>query len=379
MPPSDQPPPPNPRVPYPAVLADQTVRMIARVSTGGDQIRLEFANRNGAQPVLLGKVHSALANADGSLVAGSGREVHFSGSQQVTVLPGARVVSDPVDLSVPPLSHVAVSIHLPEETLTQTVDAIGLMPTFVAAGDQVGNPVLSDAAVLASYFWLRGISVPRSSPAQGAIIAFGDSITEGYATPIGANQSWPDILAERLQADPATAKWSVINTGISGNRLLRAGAGDAGLARFTDDVLSRPGAEWAIVLLSINDINMSIMPGMPPEQAATAEEIIAGLDQLVTRAHFHGLRIAGATVLPTKGLFFYSAEGEAMRQQVNEWIRASGRFDAVIDFDAATRDPVDPLRLNPVFNPGDHVHPNNEGNRAMAEAIDLGIFGRARP
>lgn len=212
----------------------------------------------------------------------------------------------------------------------------------------------------------------------GAIIAFGDSITEGYATTPGANRTWPDLLAERLQGDPALANWSVINTGISGNRVLRTGAGESALARFTEDVLSRPGARWVIVLESINDINMTIMPGMPASQHATADALIAGLDQLVTRAHLHGLKIAGGTVLPTRGLSFYTAEGEAMRHAVNQWIRTSGRFDAVfdavIDFDAATRDPADPRRINPAFDPGDHVHPNDEGNRVMAEAIDLDMF-----
>jgi lysophospholipase L1-like esterase len=290
-------------------------------------------------------------------------------------MPGTRLVSDHVDLPVEPLTKVAVSIYLPDTTPTETMDGIGLEPTYIVDGNRTADEAMDGATAASAYFWLRGLSVPAPAGSRGgAIIAFGDSITEGYATTPGANRSWPELLAERLQADPALAGWSVINTGISGNRVLRTGAGESALARFTEDVLSRPGARWVIVLDSINDINMSIMPGMPASQSATAEELIAGLDQLVTRARLHGLKIAGGTIMPTKGLPFYSQKGEAMRQAVNAWIKTSGRFDAVIDFDSATRDPADPLRIDPRFDPGDHVHPNDEGNRAMAEAIDLAIF-----
>lgn len=368
-----QPAPPNPRVPYPATLEDQTVRMILRTTLGGDRFRLEFANRNGADPVRLGAVHTALAMPDGSLVAGSDRMVTFGGSAELVMGPGTRVVSDPVDLPLGALAHVAVSLFVADSTPTATVDEIGLVPGFIAPGNQSGATTLSGAEPMASYFWLRGLSVPAAGDG-GAIVAFGDSITEGYSTTPGAHLAWPDLLAERLQATDDLQDWSVINTGISGNRVLRSGAGDAAVARFTEDVLTRPGVRWVIVLEAINDINMSIMPGMPASQRATADEIIAGLGQLIDRAHFHGLKIAGGTVMPTRGLPFYTEEGEAMRQAVNHWIRTSGRFDAVIDFDAATRDPADPLRINPAYNPGDHVHPNDAGNRAMAEAIDLDIF-----
>ena len=373
-PPQDSPPPPNPRQPFPTSLDNQTVRMIVRTTVGGERLRLEFANRNGAAPVRLGAVHIAIAAADGEVDPASDRVVTFGGKEDLILQPGTRMVSDHVDLPVPPLTEMAVSIYLPDSTRAETVDEIGLTPTYIAHGNHAASTSLPEPMIASSYFWLRGLSVNAEAEDGGAIIAFGDSITEGYATTPGTYQSWPDLLAERLQAAPGFEGCSVINTGISGNRVLRPGAGDAALTRFTDDVLSRPGARWVIVLEAINDINMSIMPGMPASQAATAPEIIAGLDQLITRAHFHGLRIAGGTIMPTKGLFFYSDEGEAMRAQVNEWIRTSGRFDAVIDFDAATRDPADPLRINPAFDPGDHVHPNDEGNRAMAQAIDLAIF-----
>jgi lysophospholipase L1-like esterase len=170
----------------------------------------------------------------------------------------------------------------------------------------------------------------------------------------------------------------VVNAGISGNRVLRPGAGDAMLARLDADVLTRPGVKWAILLAGINDINMSIIPGLPSDQATDAEGLIAGLDQLVSRLRLHGINVAGGTIMATKGLPFYSEEGERMRQAVNDWIRTSGRFDAVIDFDAATRDPADPLRLRPEIDPGDHVHPNDAGNLLMAEVIDLNLFRGAK-
>jgi len=182
------------------------------------------------------------------------------------------------------------------------------------------------------------------------------------------------LLAERLQADPELKGWGVVNVGISGNRVLRAGVGDAAVARFSEDVLTRPGAKWVLILEGINDINMSIMPGMPDSESVSAQALIDGLGQLIDRAHLHGLKVAGGTILPTKGLPFFSAEGEAIRQEVNTWIRTSGRFDRVIDFDAATRDAADPQRLRLEFDPGDHVHPNDLGNQAMANAIDLNWF-----
>jgi lysophospholipase L1-like esterase len=251
------------------------------------------------------------------------------------------------------------------------------MPTYIAAGDQTAAQAMSAPTVAGSYFWLRGLAVPGDGSGGGTIVALGDSITEGYATTAGAHRSWPELLAERLQRDPGLADWAVVNAGISGNRVLKVGAGDAAVARFDADVLTRPGVKWVIVLESINDINMSIMPGMPPSQAVTADQLIAGLDQLVARAHLHGIRIAGGTIMATKGLPFYNQQGEEMRQAVNRWVRESGRFDAVIDFDAVTRDPADPLRIRPQIDPGDHVHPNDLGNRIMADAIDLSIFHNA--
>lgn len=376
-PPQDEAPPPavpSPFVAFPEDLSNRTVRMIVRSSVGGPEFRLEFANRQQAEPVTFTSIHAALAMRDGAIDAKSDRTVTFNGQDSVTLFPGARVVSDPVQLALAPLTELAVSIHLPDGTTASTVDALALTPSYIAENDQTANAVLDNPIVAGSYFWLRGLTVPAPSASGGTIVAFGDSITEGYATTSGAHQSWPELLAERLQEAPGRSNWAVVNTGISGNRVLRTGAGEAAVARFTEDVISRPGVKWVILLEAINDINMSIMPGMPASQGATADQIIAGLDQMVTRAHLHGIRVAVGTVTPTMGLPFYTPHGEAMRQEVNEWIRSSDRFDMVVDFDAALRDPANPLRLRPAYDSGDHVHPNDKGNQAMADAVDLEGF-----
>ena len=370
----DPPPPRAPFTAYPSSFADQTIRMVVRTTVGGSRFRLEFANIQGRENVTFGTVHAALAGTAGATVPGTDRMVTFGGKPGLTLFPGARAVSDPIDLPLAALAEVAVSIYLPEQTPANTVDPLALMPAYIVDGDRTAASELDRPLLAGSYFWLRGLSVEAAAPAAGTIVALGDSITEGYATTAGAHRSWPELLAERLQSDPELAGWGVVNAGISGNRVLRAGAGDAMLARFDADVLARPGVKWVILLAGINDINMSIIPGIPRDQAASAEEIIAGLDQVATRARLHGIKVAGGTIMATKGLPFYSQEGEGMRQAVNDWIRTSGRFDAVIDFDAATRDPADSLRLRPEIDPGDHVHPNDAGNALMADAIDLHLF-----
>lgn len=386
---SKMPPPapsdlPSPLVRYPHRLVDQTVRMIVRTGAGGGAFRLEFSNAEGQTTVTFDSIHAALAGPGAAIVAGSDRAVTFGGRPELTLFPGARAVSDPVTLAVPALSDIAVSVHVPEATPVNTVHPLGLNPAYIAAGDVTAAASLDHPQRTRSYFWLSGLDVPAArpeartpeagTPEAGTIVVLGDSISDGFRTTPGAHQDWPELLAARLQADPHTAGWGVVNAGISGNRILKAGAGDAAVARFDVDVFARPGVKWVLVLEGINDINDTIMPIMPASEAVTAQQIIDGLSQMIDRAHLHGIQIAGGTILGTKGLPFYTAQGEAMRQAVNRWIRTGGRFDAVIDFDAATRDSRDPDRLRPAFDSGDHVHPNDAGNHAMANAIDLGLF-----
>lgn len=366
-------PPPSPVLPVPATLEDQSVRMIVRSSVGGAQLRLQFANTLGTAPTRLGAVRVALHLGNGRIDRSSERVVTFSGAGDVLLRPGALVVSDPVALALPPLTELAVSIYLPESADTRSSHELGLNTTYVATGNTVSAEVFDAADINRSYFWLTGLDV-LAAPGSGSIVAFGDSITDGYSTTPDAHRAWPALLAARLQADPALAQLGVINMGISGNRVLRHLVGSSALTRFDRDVLARSGVQWLILMEGINDINFTALPGAPESEQASAQQIIDGLSQLVDRAHAHGIKVLGGTLMPMGGLWLHNPMTEAMRQDVNAWIRSSGKFDAVVDFDAVTRDPANPERLHPDFDAGDFIHPNDAGNAAMANAIDIGIF-----
>ncbi len=274
---------------------------------------------------------------------------------------------------MPAQADLVVSLYVAADSGPTTAHPIGLRSAWLAPGNQVTAERLQDASQFRSYLWLAGIDV-LAAPKAAAIVAFGDSITDGFSTTPDADMPWPSLLARRLAAQRNLPPRAVINMGISGNRVLREGAGSSALARFDRDVLSRPGVRWVLLLEAINDIGFSAIPGLPASEKTTAEELIAGYRMLIGRAHLHGLAIIGCTLTPFEGVNTYSEAGERMRQTVNQWIRNSGEFDAVVDFDAATRDPSAPQRLLAKFDSGDHIHPNDAGNQAMADAIDLKLF-----
>ncbi len=290
----------------------------------------------------------------------------------MTVPPGALIVSDPVDLAVPKLTDLAISLYLPEDTGTPSIHPIGLHTNYIAEGEVTAKTSLDASTTTTAYLWLSSVDVLAPTNA-GAIVAFGDSITDGFKTTIDKDQAWPTLLAKRLAATNSTEVLGVLNLGIAGNRVLRDGAGVSALARFDRDVLSRAGVRWMTLLEGINDITFSALPVFSTE-VVTADDLIGGYRQIIERAHMHGIKVAGATIMPVGGVSTYRESGEAVRQAVNQWIRSSGAFDAVIDFDALMRDPADPKRLRPEFDPGDHVHPDDKGNARMADAIDLAIF-----
>ena len=370
-----EPPPPPLLPPYPSSFHDETVRMVVRTSVGGDRLRLTLSNALGQVEVNIGAVHVALRERGSAIVTKTDRAVTFGGKASFSVQPGTLVVSDPVELAVPPLTELAVSLYLPNDTHGVTTHEFALNTTYVVAGNAAAAASLTSPRTNFTYFWLTGVEVLASTDV-GAIVALGDSITDGVTTTFDTQRAWPSLLAAKLQSNPATRHWAVINAGISGNRVRRDVIGRSALGRFDRDVLARPGVEWLVLFEGINDITWSALPAVPDGERATADEIIETLEQIIDRAHARGIKVMGGTLMPMGGLWLHNAQTEAMRQAVNEWIRTSGKLDAVADFDAATRDPRAPERLRPELDSGDHIHPNDAGNAAMADAVDTALFSR---
>jgi lysophospholipase L1-like esterase len=368
-------------VPIPRSLRNQTIRQVARVSLGGNRVRVELSNEYGTQPLVIGAAHVALAGDGVAIRPGSDRPLTFGGEPSVTVPPGAPVLSDPVDLAVEPLGSVAVSLFLPEVTPATTWHNEGVQTAYISSeGDFAGAADFKPAHMLLSRIFLSGIMVDAAPDAR-AVVTFGDSITDGATSTPDANHRWPDFLAERLAE--AGAKVAVLNEGISGARVLSDRMGDNALARFDRDVLSHPRADTVVLMMGINDIGWPDTILVPKSEAApSAQQIITGYEQLIARAHLHGMRIIGATLTPFEDTFrgnplfgYYTEAKEAKRQAVNQWIRTSGAFDGVIDFDAAVRDPQNPKHIRAEFDSGDHLHPQDDGLRAMAAAVDLKLLG----
>jgi lysophospholipase L1-like esterase len=355
----------------PASIEDQTVRMIAHTTIGGRALRIEISNMANVQPLEIGSAHVALDKGDGAILPGTDRAVKFSGNESFVVPPGALFLSDPVDLNLAPFSDLAISLYLPKNTGSPTNHTMGLHTAYISKGNVTGSEAMPEPTKTYSYLWLTGVDV-LAPPESYAIVALGDSITDGFTTTLDGNTAWPALLATRLAANKATRNVAVLNQGISGNQVVRDGAGVSALARFDRDVLGRPGVKWLILLEGINDINIRGRSTGP--DALTSDELIAGYRQIIERAHMNGIKVVGATIMPEEGVPTASERGEEIRQTVNRWIRVKGNFDAVVDFDLVVQDGSHPARINPAFDPGDHIHPNDAGNRAMADAFDLTIF-----
>lgn len=362
----------------PRTLVEQTVRQVARVSLGGDEVRVELSNQYGDEPLTIGAAHVALAGEKGAIKAGSDRPLTFSGLDEITIPPGASVWSDPVALQVEPLGELAVSIYLPKVSPVTTWHRDARQTAYVGGGDQTGNETFDASETTATRIFLSGISV-NADPGARSVVLFGDSITDGDSSTVDANARWPDRLAERLHE--AGIERAVLNEGISGARILRDRMGVNALARFDEDVLSHPRVDTVVLMMGINDIGW---PGtiLTPEgePAPSAEAVIAGYKQLIDRAHAHGVRIIGATLTPFEETFaggilygYYDEEKEKKRVAVNEFIR-SGAFDGVIDFDKVVQDPQNPKRIKAEFDSGDHLHPNDAGYEAMGNAVDLDLL-----
>jgi lysophospholipase L1-like esterase len=362
----------------PAQFNNQTIRQIVHVSVGGNRVRVRLSNEYGNKPLVVGAVHVALQLPGNgpAIVPGSDRVLTFGGRTSVTIPAGAPALSDPVELTVPALSNMAISMHLPLATPVTTFHSLGRQTTYISGpGNFAGAATLPVAQTTESWYFLTGVTVAARRSAS-AVVALGDSITDGFASTVDANRRWPNLLAARLQARPDLRHVAVMDHGISGNRTLHDFIGPNALARFDRDVLAAPGVRWVVVLEGINNIGIPGAFGLPGE-AVSADDIIYGYRQLIDRARERGLKIYGGTLTPFEGTTFpgyYTAAGEAKRQAVNAWIRTSRAFDAVIDFDRAIRDPANPLRMLPAYDSGDHLHPNDAGYQAMANAVNLGLF-----
>ena len=358
-----------PRAPAPpSGFNNQTVRMIVRTSLGGRRVRVHLSNAFGATPLVVGAAHIGLRSKDSAIVAGSDRALAFHGKASVTIPPGAEMISDAVDLDVPKLSDLAISVYASGDTGPASVHSMALHTTYISqAGDFTGAAEIAEATNSQAWPWVSGVDV-MAPAAAGTIIAFGDSITDGATSTPNTDHSWPSLLAQRLASNPATANLAIVNQGISGNRVLGDGAGVSALARFDRDVLAQAGAKYLMILESINDINGGARQG-----TVTADALIGALSQMVERAHTHGIKVIGCTLTPYGNI---NDEGEVMRQAVNAWIRTPGNFDAMVDFDAVIRDAQDPKQFKQGYNNTDKLHPNDAGYQAMADAVDLKLFAQ---
>jgi lysophospholipase L1-like esterase len=357
-------------------FTNQTVRHVTHVSIGGDRVRVRLSNAYGKEPLVIGAAHIALHSTEAAIVAGSDRALSFRGQPSITIPAGALALSDPVRLNVPALSDLAVSIYVPGPTGPTTWHQLGVQTTYISPpGNFAAATDMPVAKTELSRFWLAAVEVSASRKV-GAVVTIGDSITDGFNSTLDANHRWPDYFSQRLNSNRRYGKMAVLNQGISGNRLLHDVFGPDALARYDRDVLAQSGVTHVVLLEGINDFGL---PGVfaPVTETVSADEVITGMQQLAERAHSKGLKIFGGTLTPFEGTIFpgyFTPEKELKRQAVNQWIRTGGAFDAVIDFDLATRDPNNPARLLPAYDSGDRLHPNDAGYKAMAEAVDLSLF-----
>ncbi len=358
-------------------LRDATLRQIVHLSLGGTQLRVRISNRFGSEPLYFSAIHIArpVSAASAKIVEGSEKALTFSGKPDVIVPAGADYLSDPVDFPAAALSDLAISIYLEQLPQQQTGHPGSRATSYLIHGNQVADADLPSAKAFEHWYFIAGVEV-AAAPQAAAIVALGDSITDGHGATTNVNDRWPDILAKRLQANAGNL--AVVNAGIGGNRLLLDSLGPNALARFDHDVLAPAGVRYLIVLEGVNDLGMFAREGSHSraEHDELVRRIIGAYEQMNARAHAHGIKTIGATILPFVGSEFYhpGPEIEADRQAINQWIRTPGHFDSVVDFDMVTRDPHHPDRLLPAVDSGDHLHPSAAGYAAMAEAIPLSLF-----
>jgi lysophospholipase L1-like esterase len=358
------------------VSTGTTYREIVHTSTGGAEVRIVVTNEFGHEPLTIGAARIASSKGGATIEPSTSKVLRFGGQDSVTLPAGTMAVSDAVGMELPALADVAVSLFVPAQPISQfTVHSYALQTNYVSAGNVIDASTQTAAKEVSSWYFLKAIEVEPEEEyaARGAIVALGDSITDGAASAPNINGRWPNVLAARIQADKALTGLGVLNAGINGNRLLHYGYGESALIRLDRDVLTQAGVKYLIVLEGINDIG-HIVAATPSDPAETAPSIIRALQQVAVRAHTHGIKVIGATITPYESCKYSSPEGEKMRQAVNDWIRTTKDLDSFVDFEKIVRDPAHPTRFLPSYDSGDHLHPNAAGLRAMGSGIDLGLF-----
>ncbi|HWR15343.1 MAG TPA: SGNH/GDSL hydrolase family protein [Terriglobales bacterium] len=360
-------------VPPPPGLTDSTLRQVIRASVGGARIRVRLSNAVGRTPLVVKAAHVALSAGGGAITPQSDKPLTFNGKGSAVIPAGALLISDSLDFRLAPLTDVAITLAFGEVPEAVTSHPGSRTTSYLQKGETVDAAAMPDGVKADRWYVINGVDV-LDAGACCAVVALGDSITDGRGSTTNGNDRWTDQLARRLQGDKKTRNVGVLNHGIGGNRLLHDGLGPNALARFDRDVLAQTAVRWLIILEGVNDLGTRIRARERKESWATADDIIAAYEQMITRAHAKGIRVYGATILPFGGSFYFAPDIEADRQTINKWIRTSGKFDAVIDFDAALRDPKDPARLLPTADTGDHLHPNALGYKMMGDAIDLRLF-----
>jgi lysophospholipase L1-like esterase len=344
-------------------VADRGYRLVVHTSVGGDDLRIRLSNAFGDRAVTFDSVYAGVQADGAGLVHGSNRRLTFDGVRSVTVPAGATVLSDPLPGKVAARTDLVISVHSPDAAGPATGHGMAMQTSYVSQGDHTAEEGAGNwGSTTGSWFYLDAVSV-RTSAATGAVVALGDSITDGWASTTDLNRRWPDYLSRRLQQSTVTTVKGVADEGISGNKVLADGAGQSALNRLDRDVLSHPGVRTVFLFEGVNDIKA--------HTGVTAQDMIAGYRRIIERAHAAGKCVVGATVGPFKGWSEWDPQAEAVRQDVNAFIRNSGEFDAVTDFDRILRSPYDQERILPFFDGGDHLHPNDKGMQAMADAVDL--------
>jgi lysophospholipase L1-like esterase len=356
-------------------IAGCTLRQIVHVSIGGTRLRVKFSNAFGNAPLKVAAAHVALSAGESAIKPGTDKPLTFNGQASATIPAGAPFVSDPVDFDLPALGDLAISMKLDTVPGDITIHSASHATSYLQGGDAVAEAQLSSPRRIEHWYFLSAVDVEADRSAT-AVAALGDSITDGTASTADKNLRWPDVLARRLQANKKLSHIGVLNLGIGGNRILHDGTGESALARLDRDVLAQSGIRYLIILEGINDIgNNGLAPGRG-EEPVRASDLIGAFEQIVARAHAHHVLVYGATILPFDAAKYYSQAGETERQEVNKWIRTSGKLDGVVDLDAATRDPQNTSHLVKAADSGDHLHPNDEGYRMMGDAVDLKLFSR---